>query len=120
LVKEGEEFIRMPFEGGGNGMNGHFCYTKLEERLKAIRTAIDEETQMWIDSGRKAHENSERVASNLKHQFEQCKQHFERNPGGVTLALDMERDNPFVWTMVHPKPRPPRPLPSSVGAGFVV
>src|ERR1700724_2120482 len=101
--------MMMPFEGQGNGMTGQFCYVKLEERLKAVRKAIDEETQHWMNIGKKAHENQERIASNLLHQFEQCRSHFSTNPGGVTVNLEMEKDNPFGWTIV-PTPLENNPI----------
>lgn len=92
----------MPFESHGNGMKGMFCYAELEERLKAVRKAIDNETEMWCQQGQKSHENTQRVESNLKHQYEQCQEHFSKTPNGITITIEHEKDNPFVWTIVHP------------------
>jgi len=104
LVKDGDEYLQMSFESGGNQMRGKYNYAELESRLRKIREAIDEETQSWAAKGAKSFENHERVAMNLQSQFDQCQQHFSTNPNGVTLTLEMEKDNPFVWTMVslHP------------------
>lgn len=81
-------------------MKGKFCYNELESRLCKIREAIDEETQSWMSKGAKSFENHERVAMNLKSQFDQCQQHFSANPNGVTINLEIEKDNPFIWTIV--------------------
>lgn len=99
----------MPFESGGNAMRGKFMYKDLETRLRRIRETIEEETQTWITEGAKAFQTSDRVASNLKSQFDQCQLYFSSSPKGITLTLEMEKDNPFVWTMVLP-PRPLFPL----------
>lgn len=91
----------MPFESTGNQMRGTYNYKELEERLRKIRSSIDEETQSWVVKGAKAYESHERVASNLHSQFEQCQQYFSTNPQGTTITLEMEKDNPFVWTLVR-------------------
>jgi ubiquitin-conjugating enzyme E2 Z len=98
----------MPFESAGNQMRGSYNYTDLETRLRKIREAIDEETQSWIVKGAKAYEVHDRVASNLKFQFDQCQGHFATNPNGSTITLEMEKDNPFIWTVVLPTPRQER------------
>jgi ubiquitin-conjugating enzyme E2 Z len=91
----------MPFESTGNGMQGKFMYQDLEKRIINLRKALDEETESWIQNGAKAVKNYETIASNLQHQFHQCSNHFSKNPNGITITLEMEKDNPFVWTMVH-------------------
>lgn len=97
---EGDEFGMTQFESSGNQMKGTFKYKDLEQRLRKIRQKIDDETQSWITNGAKAFANHDRVALNLHFQFGQCKQHFSTNPNGITLDFEMEKDNPFVWTMV--------------------
>jgi len=99
-VKDDQEFVMMQFEGGDNNMRGKFQYAALETRLRNLRTQIDAETEFWIALGKKAHENLDRVAVNLSSQFEQCQSYFATNPNGVTITLEIEKDNPFVWTMV--------------------
>jgi len=100
-VIEGCDFAMMPFEGGENAMRGSFQYTDLFNRLRKIREQIDAETQSWIEKGVKLHSQNDRVAANLSMQFDQCLQYFSTNPNGVTITLEMEKDNPFVWTMVR-------------------
>jgi ubiquitin-conjugating enzyme E2 Z len=91
----------MPFEATGNGMQGTFKYQDLEKRIIDLRKALDEETESWIQKGAIAVKNYETIASNLQHQFHQCSNHFSKNPNGITITLEMEKDNPFVWTMVY-------------------
>jgi len=83
-------------------------YKNLETRLRKIRDAIEEETQSWVAQGTKAFQSNDRVASNLKSQFDQCELYFSSSPKGITVNLEMEKDNPFVWTMVPPNPTLPR------------
>lgn len=99
-VKDGEDFPVMPFEGHDNGMRGRYEYAELEKRLRKIRELIDLETDSWITKGLTAFETHNRVSANLILQFDQCVQHFATNPGGVTITLEREKNNPFVWTMV--------------------
>jgi ubiquitin-conjugating enzyme E2 Z len=99
-VKDGSDFDFTRFENAENKMRGRFQYAELEKRLRSLREKIDAETQSWIQAGEKAHKNLDRVAINLAFQFDQCKGHFSRSPNGVNIALEMEKDNPFVWTMV--------------------
>jgi hypothetical protein len=90
----------MPFETHGNAMRGRFTYPTLLSRLQKIRQVIDEETAQWAELGPTMKETNGRVVSNLTSQFYQCQKWFGENPGGVTLDLEMENDNPFVWRMV--------------------
>src|SRR5271169_3204855 len=100
----------MPFENIGNQMKGSYNYKDLATRLRKIRDAIDEETQSWIIKGTKAYELHDRAAVNLKFQFDQCQGYFAKNPNGTTVTLEMEKDNPFVWTVVIlPQLNPPPP-----------
>jgi ubiquitin-conjugating enzyme E2 Z len=92
----------MPFESPGNQMKGTYYYKQLETRLRKIRDTIDEETHSWVEKGAKAHAVHDRVSSNLQYQFSQCHQYFSTNPNGLTITLETEKDNPFVWTMVPP------------------
>ena len=81
-------------------MSGKFNYSDLEKRLIYIRRVLDDEMTLWAEQGPKAKDDHERIATNLLSQFEQCRQWFGGNPRGVTLDLEMEKDNPFAWRMV--------------------
>lgn len=93
----------MPFEAGSNAMHGKFTFKSLDKRIRAIRSAIDAETESWIKDGKRAFEARDRVAENLQFQFAQCQQAMNSSAGGNTLTtvtFEMEKDNPFLWTLV--------------------
>jgi hypothetical protein len=81
-------------------------YKDLETRLRKIPETIEEETQSWVIQCANAFQTSDRVASNLKSQSDQFHLYFSSSPRGITITLEMEKDNPFVWTMVPPHPNP--------------
>ena len=102
LVKEKQFFTMMPFEGGTNAMPGLFNYKSLDTRIRKIRAAIDAETEEWISEGKRAFEARDRVAENLQFQFSQCQQSISSGPNTLTVTFEMEKDNPFLWTLVTP------------------
>ena len=104
LVKESQFFTMMPFEGGTNAMPGTFNYKALDTRLRRIRAAIDAETEEWILEGKRAFEARDRVAENLQFQFSQCQQSISSGPNTLTVTFEMEKDNPFLWTLVFSPP----------------
>ena len=75
-VKDGQAFVRMPFEGQGNTMDGKFHYTELEKRLRNIKKVLDEETN----------QQNANSANNGEDQND------TRFPGSPVLALDEVRD----------------------------
>ena len=100
LVKENQSFTMMPFEGGTNAMPGQFNYKSLDTRIRKIRATIDAETEEWILQGKRAFEARDRVAENLQFQFSQCQQGISSGPNTLTVTFEMEKDNPFLWTLV--------------------
>jgi ubiquitin-conjugating enzyme E2 Z len=48
--KEGSDFTKMPFEGGGNTMDGKFKYNDLGKRLVRIKEVIKAETYDFIST----------------------------------------------------------------------
>jgi len=92
-------FTKMPFENAGNSMDGKFFYTDLKRRLLLIRRVLDEEVNKWAIEGLSLKHREFTVAANLQRQFEQTKEHYKRNDT-VTLDLQLEDDNPFVWRIV--------------------
>ncbi|ESZ89753.1 ubiquitin-conjugating enzyme E2Z [Sclerotinia borealis F-4128] len=99
-VRDGQAFTRMPFEGGGNTMEGKFNYTELEKRLKFIRTTLDAETAHWATEGLLLQKKESSVAANLQSQFEQVVESYKRNKT-VTLDVELENKNPFVWIITY-------------------
>ncbi|KAI9651017.1 hypothetical protein NHQ30_001054 [Ciborinia camelliae] len=99
-VKDDQVFVRMPFEGGGNTMEGKFNYTELEQRLRFIRTNLDAETTSWATEGLLAMQKENGVARNLQRQFEQVVEAYKRDKS-VTLDVELENKNPFVWNITY-------------------
>ncbi|EEP76540.1 conserved hypothetical protein [Uncinocarpus reesii 1704] len=94
----GTRFERMPFEGGGNTMDGRFNYPDLKARLGVIKDAIMQETENWETEGLKAKANDTRISVSLQRQYEQIIEDLkERN--NITLDIAFENDNPFVWKL---------------------
>ena len=84
-------------------MPGKFNYKNLDTRIRKIRAAIDAETESWIQSGKRAYEARDRVSENLQFQFTQCEQASNASSNALTVTFEMEKDNPFLWTLVSPQ-----------------
>ncbi|KAH7133578.1 ubiquitin-conjugating enzyme/RWD-like protein [Dactylonectria macrodidyma] len=99
-VKDGQHFVRMPFESpNSNSMDGRFNYTELERRLRHIKTVIDAEPQTWAEEGLAAKARESTVAVNLQHQFEQVVESFKRSD--MPHDVFLEDGNPFVWAITY-------------------
>lgn len=99
-VKDLQPFARMPFEGGGNTMEGKFDYTELERRLRFIRASLDAETAHWATEGLLSQKKESGVAANLQRQFEQVVEAYKRDKS-VTLDIELDNKNPFVWNITY-------------------
>lgn len=97
---DGTPFVRMPFECGGNGMEGKFNYTELERRLRLIRKTLDVETDRWAEEGLVSIKRESSVASNLQTQYTQVVESYKRNKN-VTLDIELTDKNPFVWVITY-------------------
>ncbi|KAL9072664.1 MAG: hypothetical protein Q9157_005017 [Trypethelium eluteriae] len=98
-VKDDTPFMRMPFEGGGNSMEGKFNYSQLKQRLEIIRDRLDRDTDAWASQGKLAVKSESRIASNLQRQYEQVVEAFKKNDS-VTIDIELVEQNPFVWHLV--------------------
>jgi ubiquitin-conjugating enzyme E2 Z len=98
-VKDGQPFVRMPFEGSNNTMEGKFNYSELERRLHGIKKALDAETEAWAVEGLAAKSKDTTVAVNLQRQFEQIVEFFKRS--GTAHNLELVDGNPFVWVLTY-------------------
>ena len=97
----GENFRLMPFEGGGNTMNGKYNYPELKRRLKLIRQVLDQETLRWAAEGAAQVKRDTTCAANLRRQFELMVEIYKRNDM-VTLDIDLVHEkNPFVWGLTY-------------------
>lgn len=99
-VVDGQQFTRMPFECGGNVMDGRFNYTELERRLKLIRQTLDDEMNQWAVEGLSSKAKESSVASNLQRQYEQAVESYKRNKS-VTIDIELVDKNPFVWAITY-------------------
>lgn len=99
-VKEGDKFEKMPFEGGGNSMDGHFHYTELKRRLAFIKETIGQETDRWAIEGLAATKKEVGIAANLQRQHEQIVENY-KNRKNFTLDLALEDGNPFIWQITY-------------------
>jgi ubiquitin-conjugating enzyme E2 Z len=98
-VKDGQAFVRMPFEGQGNTMDGKFHYTELERRLRNIKKVLDEETNQWAAQGLSPEFKDATVTVNLRRQYEQVLEHFRQH--GLAHHVELEGGNPFVWVLTY-------------------
>ncbi|KKA26731.1 hypothetical protein TD95_000871, partial [Thielaviopsis punctulata] len=94
-----EPFIRMPFEGSSNIMEGKFNYPALEKRLHNIKAALDKELELWAHQGLEAVKGETSVAANLSHKFQQVTHSLKADDLPHDLRLD--NGNPFVWILTY-------------------
>ncbi|KAG4439578.1 hypothetical protein IFR05_004926 [Cadophora sp. M221] len=99
-VTDGQQFVRMPFECTGNGMDGKFNYTEIERRLRLIRKTMDAETDRWAEEGLVSKKKESGVSSNLQRQYEQVVEAYKRDKN-VTLDIELVDKNPFVWSITY-------------------
>ncbi|KAK9449375.1 ubiquitin-conjugating enzyme/RWD-like protein [Limtongia smithiae] len=99
-VEDGTKFAIMPFEFGGNKMEGKFMYGDLEKRLDAVRDALNAEAERWIIEGREAVESGMGIAASMQLQYEQISRSFQAKYEG-TVSIELIDDNPFAWRIVY-------------------
>ncbi|CCX34868.1 ubiquitin-conjugating enzyme/RWD-like protein [Pyronema domesticum] len=99
-VTENQQFVRMPFEHSGNAMEGKFCYTELERRIKFVRERLDKETENWIAEGKVLVQKESGVAANLQRQYEQTVEHYKKSDS-VTIDIELVDKNPFLWRVTY-------------------
>lgn len=98
-VKDGQQFVKMPFEGGTNSMDGKFNYTELERRLRNIKDILEKETLQWENDGLSAKATDSTVAVNLQHQYEQVVELYKQND--TPHDIQLVNNNPFVWSLTY-------------------
>ncbi|MCJ1306733.1 hypothetical protein MMC25_000376 [Agyrium rufum] len=98
--KQGESFKKMPFEGGGNTMDGKYDYAELRRRFLLIRKVLDDETARWAEEGVLMVKRDATKAAQMRQKYEQMVEVFKQN-SSVTLDLDLvDKENPFVWQLI--------------------
>lgn len=98
-TKPDQDFVIMPFEGGGNTMPGKFNYPELRRRMELIKAVLMRETEYWIREGALEVRKDTTIASMMERQFQQIKETYKRNDL-VTLDMDLVDKNPFVWQLI--------------------
>lgn len=99
-VKPNQNFVTMPFEGGGNSMPGKFNYPELRRRLQTIHTVLFRELAYWAEEGAMQVRKDTTVASALERQFQQIVETYKKNDM-VTLYIDLVDKNPYVWLLTY-------------------
>lgn len=99
-VKANQNFVIMPFEGGGNTMPGKFNYPELRRRLQLVRTVLYREIDYWAEEGVMQVRKDTSLASALERQFEQIVESYKQNDM-VTLDIVFVNKNPFVWQLTY-------------------
>lgn len=98
-VKDGQQFVRMPFEGGGNSMDGKFYYSELERRLRNIKKVMDDEVEHWALQGRSIDLKDTTVTVNLRRQYEQVIEWYKQHD--VPHNVELENGNAYVWILTY-------------------
>ncbi|KIX01267.1 uncharacterized protein Z518_08992 [Rhinocladiella mackenziei CBS 650.93] len=98
--KDGSDFTKMPFEGGGNTMDGKFRYADLGKRLVRIKEVIREETDKWAVEGAELMRRESSKAAGIQRQFEQLGDYLKRKKYH-NISVELENDNPYVWFMTY-------------------
>ena len=69
-TKKDQDFVQMPFEGGGNTMAGKFHYPELKRRIELIKVVLLRETDYWAREGALEVRKDTSVAAMMNRQFE--------------------------------------------------
>ncbi|KIW20939.1 hypothetical protein PV08_01518 [Exophiala spinifera] len=98
--KDGSDFSKMPFEGGGNTMDGKFNYPALGKRLLRIQEVITDETKQWAIDGMALKRRESHKAGTIQRQFEQVSDYLTRKDCH-NVSVEMENNNPYVWVLTY-------------------
>lgn len=99
-VRDGDAFSKMPFEGGGNSMDGYFHYPELKKRLQIVKKTLMHETDCWASEGLSAKRREVGIAANLQRQFEQVVELYKKR-SHFNVDFELVNGNPFVWQIVY-------------------
>ena len=99
-TKPDQDFVIMPFEGGGNTMAGKFNYPELRRRMELIKAVLLREIDYWEREGALEVRKDTTIASMMERQFQQIKETYQKNDM-VTLDMDLIDKNPFMWQLIY-------------------
>jgi len=95
-MKDGTDFVQMPFEYDGNIASGKFNYAAIIERLKDLKSRLERETQEWKEAGKIF---TKKESGWKYYQLMEETENFKS--GKVTLdgvtAAPVEEDNLYHW-----------------------
>ncbi|KAJ3127711.1 hypothetical protein HK098_005947 [Nowakowskiella sp. JEL0407] len=91
-------FPMMRFEGGSNGMSGHFDYVSIKARLTRIYNTLFAEVENWKEESKQWIKDDLTICSTLRGQFEQITVSGVLSEKNITVEL--VNDNPFVWEVL--------------------
>ena len=100
--RDGSQFEKTRFEGGGNSMSGTYCYTQLLTRLHRIREVLSDERKIWTQQGVKQVADNTGLATQLAFQFNQLEHKYNKTTyNGSRLELSLpDKKNPFAWHLI--------------------
>lgn len=98
--KPNQDFVIMPFEGGGNTMAGKFNYPELRRRMELVHTQLFRENAYWVREGAMQVRKETTLASMMGRQFEQVVEKYKNNDM-VTLDIETIDKNPFHWQLTY-------------------
>jgi ubiquitin-conjugating enzyme E2 Z len=97
-TKVKQHFEKMPFEGTGNSMDGHFNYPELKKRMALIKETITNETIQWAVDGLALKQREAAMAVSLERQYERIVEDL-CNKKNFALDLSISNGNPFIWDL---------------------
>eukprot|EP01063_Lacrimia_lanifica_P027434 TRINITY_DN384_c0_g4_i1.p1 TRINITY_DN384_c0_g4~~TRINITY_DN384_c0_g4_i1.p1 ORF type:complete len:488 (+),score=202.49 TRINITY_DN384_c0_g4_i1:85-1548(+) len=95
LPRDGEAFVKTPFEYPTNLAEGKFDYASILDRLHKIKATLDAETQLWRQHGREMTRRKCYVASTLKDEHTRLLTDGMHGCSGGPV----DEDNVFVWNL---------------------
>jgi len=98
--KDGTKFEIMPFEHGGNVMEGKFVYSELGKRLIRIKEAINEETNRWAEDAIAAKQRDTTKFHNLQRAWARFEE--QQKSGGIpNVSVELDNNNPSIWILTY-------------------
>eukprot|EP00755_Sulcionema_specki_P011452 Sspe_Gene.49060::Locus_26073_Transcript_1_1_Confidence_1.000_Length_1600::g.49060::m.49060/K10585/UBE2Z; ubiquitin-conjugating enzyme E2 Z len=95
LAKDGQVFVKTPFEYPANIAEGKFDYKTLLDRLEKIKQALDEETEQWRLKGAELTRRKSYIASTLRDEHMRLQSEGMHGCSGGPV----DPENAFVWNL---------------------
>eukprot|EP01061_Rhynchopus_euleeides_P008006 TRINITY_DN1706_c2_g1_i2.p1 TRINITY_DN1706_c2_g1~~TRINITY_DN1706_c2_g1_i2.p1 ORF type:complete len:582 (+),score=187.47 TRINITY_DN1706_c2_g1_i2:170-1747(+) len=95
LPKDGQAFVKTPFEYPTNLAEGKFDYKTLLDRLRSISQQLEDETESWRQKGAELTKRKSYIASTLRDEHARLLQDGMHGCSGGPV----DPDNVFVWNL---------------------